>query len=49
MSFCNSSQTAELMEVMGGDKDKDVGGIFAAGSSGDGSKQPKEGVPKPRY
>ena len=47
MSYCNTSQTAELMEMMEGDKD--VGEVFADGSAGDGSKQPKKGVPKPRY
>jgi hypothetical protein len=35
------------MEMMEGDKD--VGEVFADGSAGDGSKQPKKGVPKPRY
>jgi len=49
MGYCNSSQTVELMEMMEGDKDKNVGEVFAAGFAEDGSKQPKKGVTKPRY
>jgi hypothetical protein len=49
MGYCNSSQTAEVMEMMDGDKNKDVGEVFVADPTGDGSKQSKKGVPNPRY
>jgi hypothetical protein len=49
MGYCNSLQTTELMEMMDGDQNKDVGEVFVAGSTGDGSKQSKKGVPNPRY
>ena len=49
MGYCNSLQTTELMEMMDGDQNKDVGEVFVAGSTGDGLKQPKKGVPNPRY
>jgi hypothetical protein len=39
MGYSNTSQTAEPMEVMVENKDKDVEELFVAGSGGDRSKQ----------
>jgi hypothetical protein len=49
MGYCNSLQTTEQMEMMDGDQNKDAGEVFVAGSTGDGSKQLKKGMPNLRY